>query len=160
MKVLIDTETSEAWEVGSQTRKKNMKDGLEYLGFGGFRIETAHGESSGKKRHTLTPIETPKVWELGEQLLESVPEELWGRVTEYGVPTDEDWCVYEGDIRGPSLGGWSYPHIILSPPEPEPKSYKQLVKDIYRAWQSGNLANEMDGVRQRLNADEEKPKER
>jgi len=148
------------YECGDMRRLDRMDAGQVYLDPVGFRVVALSSTGySDNLRVPLTPCDPPKEYVLGCNVMAAVDEEIRPRMTlEFRKAhkiSNEEWL---DDFLTPTKGPTSYCHFILSPPAPEPRSYKQVVEDIYKAWRTGNLASEMQNV-ERMLEDSETPDE-
>lgn len=98
-------------------------------GVGAECIPPSHKELD----YPLTPIEPPKAFVLGEQMLASISEELRSRVRGW-ERSDGNVLVLLRDgktVHDLSLvSGREDYHIILSPPPPPPKTDREFIEEI------------------------------
>ena len=112
---------------------------------------------TGRTRHicTLIPDTDPRVvmHKLMESVWASIPDEHKPYVTpEYRkILKDEDYLSGSYRRIWDRDQGSVYPYIILSPPEPEPKTAEELLAAVVQLWKSGsppsaNLPDFIDAI--------------
>ena len=126
------------------------KPGDMFLASNGEMVCRALGSTVGKLRHlaTLIPDTDPRVvmHKLGENAYNSIEEELRPRITgEFRKARCGDFCEEEpGDFTkwedGCSSG---YSYIILSPPEPEPKTDREMLEHVAEIFDRGFRSEEI-----------------
>jgi len=84
------------------------------------------------RRHTLIPIDPPREYTLGVNIIAGISPELRPRLTlECRPPFNDEWYLCdEGAAIAGGEGTAIAARIILSPPEPEPKTADELLADI------------------------------
>ncbi len=145
------------YEIGSMGW---TEPGDMFLAFNGEMVCRPFGSTVGKLRHlaTLIPDTDPRVvmHKLMESVWASIPDEHKPYVTpEYRkILKDEDYLSGSYRRIWDRDQGSAYPYIILSPPEPEPKTAEELLADIVDATMDGvldgQLSSALDAAKQHL----------
>ena len=133
------------YEVGDLEKMDPEKEYLESGGrktFGRYYKNTDYGY--GNHRHPLTPCDPPKEFTLGEELLGFAGEKK-DRVVSFGLVKEGNSLLSSPDMKemvaSKEMARGGYLRIILSPPAPEPKTDRDMVRAFVKLLNGVRVTN-------------------
>ena len=142
MNIHYDTKTAQMYQVHRMVDKTAIANEGLTLGMVGHAVE--HKAFTlcpgfGNFRHPLTPLDDTNKYvlamKLGLATVNIIRPEVLPRVTgEVRASKYDEWVVNSDGKPQQSAGLGNGHHIILSPPEPEPKTAVELLDDVIKAF--------------------------